>query len=765
MRSRETYQGDGETTVFNVPFEYMDGSLQVYIDGTLVSNYIFPTRQVIQFDVAPESGAVILLKRATNLDERLVVWNNGALLNRDDLEDDSLQGFYTSQELVDMFETAMYLDNDDKFGAQNKIIKDVKDPVDNQDAVTKFYVDSLVTGASSDIAQDLADSQSARDAAINAKTAAELARDQAISARDTANTAASNAVAAQTAAETARDTTQGLIGDANASKLAAKASEDAAALSATNASSSASSASASAVDAATSARNAGLAKDQAIISAGEADQSAINASNSAGAADASADAAQLSATAAAGSAADALTHANNAQLSAEAAYASELKASQWADSEFEVETSRYSAKYWADRAQQITGGTPIDETKILHTQASGMSPVGYSTTEADDRYYQKSEVYTKAEVDALSPTLPPTNISFCFSGLEFTGQYSSPRYLIKSDKTISRVDLLGDAPVDAAFGSATFLLIEVIPSPSSGSVEPTWVANTPIQDGQIIWYHDTTKPVTTAWQPNYAYTGYECVYADESIWVCIMGGTSGLTEPDWASVGEMEPLYDGTNVWVRFLACSTWQPNTSYSTTIGSGSLIVPSSGVGPVFQAVGGGYMSGSVEPTWLLSGTVQDNEVYWQAFDYYETWTAETELAGGVTHYIMPTVPNGYLYSVTPSDTVYTGSTEPVWNTDGTGTTDGAITWELVGRQWSADTMYTKNDIVYPITPNPLDPSIIYIFNDKIIASVASNGTDRTSEQMAANVDSNKIIYVAFNKFGGRYTNVTIQVEMEDR
>ena len=64
------------------------------------------------------------------------------MLTESDLDKSADQNFYIAQEITDDSASKMGIDTDDKFDAQNKIFKNVANPSNDQDAVTKYYLEN-----------------------------------------------------------------------------------------------------------------------------------------------------------------------------------------------------------------------------------------------------------------------------------------------------------------------------------------------------------------------------------------------------------------------------------------------------------------------------------------------------------------------------------------------------------------------------------------------------------------------------------------------
>ena len=143
-----SYTGDSNTTQFALTFEYLDVShLGVFLDGVAQTTGFTVTQSTITFDTAPATGVVVLFKRVTPIDARIVDFQDGSVLTESDLDKSANQNFFVVQEIVDGVANKMGVDTDNKFDAQNKIIKNVADGSADTDAVNVRTVNSLTSTA------------------------------------------------------------------------------------------------------------------------------------------------------------------------------------------------------------------------------------------------------------------------------------------------------------------------------------------------------------------------------------------------------------------------------------------------------------------------------------------------------------------------------------------------------------------------------------------------------------------------------------------
>lgn len=99
--SYTTYQADGNTKQFAVPFGYLRRShVFVFVDGTMTGfKWASPTN--IEIDPEPVSGASVKVQRMTDKINRITDFADGQTLLAGDLDAATLQNFYLVQEMID----------------------------------------------------------------------------------------------------------------------------------------------------------------------------------------------------------------------------------------------------------------------------------------------------------------------------------------------------------------------------------------------------------------------------------------------------------------------------------------------------------------------------------------------------------------------------------------------------------------------------------------------------------------------------------------
>lgn len=96
-----TFTGDGTTTIFSIPFDYLDNTHITALVDNVETPITFPSVGQAQFSVAPANGASGKILRTTPRDAREVVWQNAANLSAGDLNTSDLQLLFIAQESFD----------------------------------------------------------------------------------------------------------------------------------------------------------------------------------------------------------------------------------------------------------------------------------------------------------------------------------------------------------------------------------------------------------------------------------------------------------------------------------------------------------------------------------------------------------------------------------------------------------------------------------------------------------------------------------------
>lgn len=303
LKTSVTYKGTGSQTQYDFPFDYLRKSfIKVTIDDVLqdTSDYTVDNRSIL-FNTAPATDSIIVIYRETDT-ERLVSWADASVLKASDMTISQVQQLHILEEGQDWSKlNSLYLDETDKsWEGNNHKIKNVSYPVNDDDVVTKGYMETVQGGfvMTNTALKDEATKQAgiATTKASEAAASASAAATSENNAASSANTAKRWAEASDSPDNTTSKSAKTWASEASTSASAAKVSE-------TNAKSSETKAANSAT---TATEKAGIATTKASEAAGSASAAKTSETN-----------AKTSETNAASSAHDALTEANRSKVEAD----------------------------------------------------------------------------------------------------------------------------------------------------------------------------------------------------------------------------------------------------------------------------------------------------------------------------------------------------------------------------------------------------------------------------------------------------------------
>lgn len=170
------YQGNGSTTDFSVPFDYLAKKfVKVTVDsreklggdyGDTTKDYFFVDKTTIRFNTAPASGTEIIIRRYTSATDRIVSFKDASVLKAKDLDASAIQTIHIAEEGRDIINDALIKDKEGNWDAKGHRITNVGAPVDDSDAVTYGVYKTDDKGAH----QAKLDAERARDRAILAET-------------------------------------------------------------------------------------------------------------------------------------------------------------------------------------------------------------------------------------------------------------------------------------------------------------------------------------------------------------------------------------------------------------------------------------------------------------------------------------------------------------------------------------------------------------------------------------------------------------------
>lgn len=152
-----TYQLDGATRDFNIPFEYLARKFVVVtligVDRkvlTLNTDYRFATKTTITTLQAwgqAQGYTQIEIRRYTSATERLVDFTDGSILRAYDLNISQIQTMHVAEEARDLTADTIGVNNEGHLDARGRRIVNVANAVDVRDAVPLGQLQEMNTGA------------------------------------------------------------------------------------------------------------------------------------------------------------------------------------------------------------------------------------------------------------------------------------------------------------------------------------------------------------------------------------------------------------------------------------------------------------------------------------------------------------------------------------------------------------------------------------------------------------------------------------------
>lgn len=133
------YTGDGTTTDFTVPFDYLAKkfvrvSLGVTIlkggdYGDTSKDYYFLDKTKVRLKVPPQEGEVLTIRRYTSATDRVVSFKDASVLKATDLDVSSVQTIHIAEESRDIINDALIKDKEGNWDARGHRIVNVGDPI------------------------------------------------------------------------------------------------------------------------------------------------------------------------------------------------------------------------------------------------------------------------------------------------------------------------------------------------------------------------------------------------------------------------------------------------------------------------------------------------------------------------------------------------------------------------------------------------------------------------------------------------------------
>lgn len=438
------YTGDGTTTDFTVPFDYLAKKfVKVSVGlteleggdyGDTSKGFYFLDKTTVRLKTAPQAGAEVTIRRYTSATDRIVSFKDASILKANDLDTSSIQIIHIAEEGRDVINDALIVDKEGNWDAKGHRIVNVGDAVDDGDAVNLKLYKADAKGAY----QARIEAEKARDRAVEAETNAKAsevkAKESETNAKvseTVAKASAGTAISASKHTDYVKAENEKLLGETKKSEASAKASANTATAQATISTQKANEAMGYARDAKVSEDNAMASEvaaegsaELATQKANEADADATSASRSATAADASAknsansaSTATQQATLATQKATEAKTNADKAALSKDAAKVSETNAKK---SETNAKMSETNAK-----ASETEATAQAERAKSYADQASsGQINADWNETVPTSKAFikNKPKLFSGSYTDLTNkPTLGTLSSKNSLAYSELTG--------------------------------------------------------------------------------------------------------------------------------------------------------------------------------------------------------------------------------------------------------------------------------------------------------------------------------------------------------
>lgn len=140
-----TYTGNGTQTNFDIPFDYLRKSFVfASINNEATSDFTIDGRTLI-FNEAPAEEAIIVIYRKTDT-KPLVSWADASVFRSGDMTISQVQQLHIIEEGQDWSRTNSVVLEDDVYNMRFHRVTNVADPVEENDVVTKGYMESVQGG-------------------------------------------------------------------------------------------------------------------------------------------------------------------------------------------------------------------------------------------------------------------------------------------------------------------------------------------------------------------------------------------------------------------------------------------------------------------------------------------------------------------------------------------------------------------------------------------------------------------------------------------
>ena len=98
FNARVSYTADGNTSTFAITFSFIDSThVKVFLDGVSTTAFSVSGSNVVM-NSNPANATVVMIKRETPTNARLVDFQDGSVLTESDLDKSADQNFFIAQE-------------------------------------------------------------------------------------------------------------------------------------------------------------------------------------------------------------------------------------------------------------------------------------------------------------------------------------------------------------------------------------------------------------------------------------------------------------------------------------------------------------------------------------------------------------------------------------------------------------------------------------------------------------------------------------------
>lgn len=219
------YTGDGTTTDFTVPFDYLAKKFVRVSRGTTIltggdygdtsKDYYFLDKNKVRLKVPPATGEEVTIRRYTSTTDRVVSFKDASVLKANDLNVSSVQTIHIAEEARDVINDALIVDKEGNWDAKGKRIANVGDAVNDGDAVNLKLYKADAMGAY----QARVEAEKARDRAVGAETNAKTSEVKAKESETNAKESETNAKVSETVAKASAGTAVSASKHADAVKV------------------------------------------------------------------------------------------------------------------------------------------------------------------------------------------------------------------------------------------------------------------------------------------------------------------------------------------------------------------------------------------------------------------------------------------------------------------------------------------------------------------------------------------------------------------